>query len=1067
LPKTPAHNALKKLWSMVLLATDGVAGQSEPVRRPRVYSIAPGAPFLETLVEALLSGAICGGPIDLGTAVIYVPTRRAALALSQLLVRRATAISMLLPKIVPLGALDEESDNLIDDELVADADLEETILPAIGTIERRMILTRMILEWARAVRHAIRFVDSSGRRQTDTTEMLLVATTPIDAFSLSNDLARLIDELIIEDIAWDRLKPLCLSAFDDYWRITLDFLNIAMSSWPNVLLERACIDRAQRHVILIEREIIRLRQRGGPIIAAGSTGTNQATARLLAAISRAPNGAVVLPGLDMDLDAGSWQMIGEIGPGKETFATHPQAALRRLLPVLGITRDAVMRIGPRPTPRLRFVAEAMRPAVATATWRAFIDRQGPAIATALDNVIMIEAADEREEALALAIALREVLQTPGKIGALITPDRALAERVRVELKRWAIDVEDSGGTPLTRTTAGAFARLILAFATSRSAADLLALVAHPSTRLGLPAAATVRLVDAFEIGIIRPQVPLRNLENIRALVDAAQALVSEPHAHPSQRRISAATWGALADYLELLRGALLPLNSISGPAPLAQWLAVHRLTYANLSALSPEPASSAALGQSELAILFDLLADSAGVAIELDAVEYAALFAATARETRVQNRADAHPRLAILGLLEARLLRFDVAMLGGLDETIWPPQTDSDAFLNRPMRLELGLTPPERRIGQTAHDFVALLGSPRVLISRALKRGGTPTVASRFVRRLAALAGEPVWATRRRAGDAYLALARAIDTPAVARRVKRPEPRPPVHLRPKALSVTRIETLRRDPYSIFAEKILRLVPLEPIGATPGPREIGTLLHGVVAEVIRHTPALQFSRAALASVLDVARAHFAPLLADPGFRAFRWPAIERTLAAFVDWENGRRLLRKAVFVEERGELAIRLSDQSMFRLSATADRLELLDDGSLAVVDFKTGSPPSNREVIAGFAPQLTLEAAMAKRGGFAALPPLTGTAGFYVKLLKSEALEEIRIGDAEHSFDSLVEEHFAGLVMLLDEFCDEATAYVPRPYPQFAARFAPYDHLARVKEWSATGGLADSDSGDS
>jgi ATP-dependent helicase/nuclease subunit B len=1032
------------------------------MRRPRVYSVAPGAPFLDTLVKALLAGKLVAGPVELSATTIYTPSRRAASALRQVLIEHCG--TTLLPRVVPLGALEEEEeDSLIGDGGETDADFDEPILPAITAIDRRMLLTRMILEWARAVRHAIRSVDAAGRRQTDTNETLVVATTPIDAFGLSKDLAHLIDELIIEDVAWEKLTRLCLNSFDDYWRITLDFLNIAISHWPQVLAERNKIDCARRQVLLIEREITRMEQDRGPIVAAGSTGTNRATARLLAAIARAPQGAVVLPGLDMALDPQSWNLIGATAPHAEATATHPQAMLRRLLPILDVSRDEIVSIGPDPPLRLRFVNEAMRPAAATASWRDFIDRESvPAIAGALENVVIIEAADEREEALALAIALREVAQSPAATAALVTPDRALAERVRVELKRWGIDVEDSAGTPLTRTLAGTFARLILAYAGSQTAADLLALVTHPLANLGLSKTTRVPLIEALEIAVIRPGLPIWNRADIDGLVASARALADTPDAHPAQRRLGNSIWPNLADYVARLRDALMPLQMVSGRTPLPNWVKTHRLVFANFCPAPKQPHTLAAAGLPELATLFELLEGAVDLGVEFDAAEYAALFDATANEPRVLQSTRVHPRLTILGLLEARLLRFDVALLGGLDETIWPPQTKSDPFLNRPMRLELGLSAPERRIGQTAHDFVALMGSSKVVISRALKRAGSPTVASRFLQRLAALAGDALWASRRAAGETYLALARALDAPITPHRIARPEPRPPRALRPNALSVTRIETLRRDPYAIYAEKILQLVPLNSIAAEHGPREIGILLHSVLADFARNQPAGLLAGGAAATLIAAARVRFRAFLNDPSFRAFKWPNIERTLNAYAAWENDRRMRATAVFVEERGELDLSLRDGSIFRLSATADRLELLADGGVVLLDFKTGTPPSSREILAGFAPQLTLEAAMAKRGAFAALPQFNGIIdALYVKLLKGDRLEEIAVGDAEHLIDRLVDEHFAGLQVLLNEFSDPATAYIARPYPQFAARFDQYAHLARVKEWSATGGLTD------
>jgi ATP-dependent helicase/nuclease subunit B len=1043
---------------------------ASPKRHPRVYSIRAGAPFLETLADHLLDGSLVPASAGHGLAetTVYVPTRRAAGALAANLAERLSGAGF-LPRILPLGGLDEAGlDGLL--EAAGPVDRDRPDLPfAIGDIERRLILARLILHWSQSIRHALVSIDPAGLVRKDPSEPLVVAGNPVDAFRLSGDLAGMIDEMIIEGVAWDKVQTLCLPQFDDYWRITLDFLKIAIDAWPKLLGERGLVDRATRQMLSIDHEIERLevRRLSGPVIAAGSTGTNRATARLLAAIAHSPQGAVVLPGLDLALDQRAWVMVGAASDATEASASHPQAALRRLLPILRTDRAAVVELGVVPVavaPRIGYLNEALRPAAATGHWPHYVAMTGqPALTQGLADVALIEAADEREEALALAIALREALERPGETVALVTPDRSLAERVRAELQRWNVAVDDSGGLPLGRSQAGALARLTLAAAAAPAGkTGLSGLLAHSFVRLGFSALEQGPLREAFEIGLLRTTIPVDLASEPGALVAAAAQAARGRDAHPAQRRIRPAIWSRLPAYIASLQQALAPLAALTRGASLADWLFAHRQAVERLTQTETGDLALAGPGSSELFDLFAALTEASDPDLVVDGASYAALFDSAVSEILVHPPVPFRPRLAILGLLEARLLTFDQVLLGGLDETIWPPNVTSDAFLNRTMRAELGLSSPERRIGQTAHDFVALMGSRRAILSRALKRAGTPSVASRFLQRMAALAGETHWAAMRQRGEIYLAYARAIDRPQSLKRIGRPRPRPPLDLRPRALSVTRIETLRRDPYAIYAESILGVKPLEAIGAEPGAREIGILLHALVAGFARAHPSGPVPGDALDVLGSAAREVFAELLRRPAFRALRWPRIERALASFLAWERARRDRIEAIACEMRGTLPIALSNGASFLLTATADRLERRVDGSIAVVDFKSGTTPTQEQIAAGFATQVTLEAAMLQRGAFASFPAAVGTIeGAYVNLMKDA--KERKIGSRTDPFTALAEAHFEGLVILLESFEDPDTAYVARPYPQFASQFQPYDHLARVKEWSLSGGVADSE----
>ncbi len=1042
-------------------------------RNANVWTVPPGAPFLPTLARALLDGtlvegfsAAAAGPLGLATATIFVPTRRAARALAATVAEVAGGPAVLLPRILPLGQLELAETGLAFDEPGGADPFAADLPPAVGEVARRMILTRMILAWAAAVRHAIVAVGPDGTRELDSREDLLVARSAADAWALAGDLATLGDELALEGVAWSAVAPLGTDTFDRYWRITLDFLDIAVTRWPLILADRGEVDRAARQIALADAEVARLAGRdasAGPVIVAGSTGASAAAARLIGAVARHPSGAVVLPGLDTGLDAAGWAAVGR--DAAEPAASHPQAGLKHLLGALGVDRAAVRPLGTLDAPRAaraRFVGEALRPAETTDAWRG-ASRAGADLDRALDGVTVIEAADEREEALAAALVLREALEGPGT-AVLVTPDRVLGRRVREELARWSVEIDESGGESLGTTPAGALARLVLDCALQDLApVEVLALLAHPEARFGRPRAEVARLARVLEIAVLRGVLPPRALHDPAGLIARARHLAGGRHAPDALRRVTPADFDALARLVSDVVEALAPLHELPARSPLPAWVAAHADV---LDAIAVSPDGDTVLTGTDgnaLHALFDALDEAAEPAIAPDCPGYAALFDRWAAETPVRGPDRSHPRVKILGLIEARLLDADLVVLGGLDETVWPPAARTDAFLNRPMRTALGLPPPERRIGETAHDLQMALGQARVVLTRARKRGGAPTVPSRFLQRLAAFGGES-WDRCRARGERVLALAAALDRPEAVAPVPRPAPRPDLDLRPTRLSVTRIETLRRDPYAIYAEHVLKLRPAEPIGAPMGPAFYGTGFHGVVSDFVKAHPDGPLPPGAAADLLRRSEAAFADCFADPTFRAFLWPRIARWTEAFAAWESGRRGGKTITEVEAAGALDVPLADGSTFRLTAVADRMELSPAGLVTVVDYKTGVAPSLREVQVGFAPQLTLEAAMVERGAFPALGKHLGVeAALYVKFGTADAVETRALAWKDRGFADVVAEHFKGLVELLNAFRDPATGYVARPFPQFAARYNAYDHLSRVKEWSASGGAGAED----
>ena len=1034
--------------------------------------------MLPAVARALLDGRLApsldlSDPLALASVRVYVPSRRAGRALAQALTQ-AGGGALILPQILPLGAFEDEREGWPRDPEEEDLDPDPAIPPAIGDMARRLSLTRLILAWGKALKGAIVWEDGApvyGDREAN-----LVAATPASAFALAHDLAQLIDEMIIEGVDWPRLDHLVTGDLDRYWEITLRFLDITRERWPQALNERGQIDAAARRARLIAREARKLAEgKSGPVVAVGSTGTNAATATLLAAIAASPKGAVVLPGLDRDLDDEAWNAIGWNKSAEAGFASgagHPQATLRRLLDLLGVARRDVIELEPPPPAlalRGKFLSEALRPAELTHRWRERRKRLSDAdIRIALAGVALVEAQDEREEALACAVLLRETLETPGKRAALVTPDRGLARRVRAELARWGVSVEDSGGEQLLRTAAGALAGLVIeAAAETTPPSCVAAVLAHRDVRLGFSDAEWPRARDDFEIACLRGRPADDALADLPKLVRLAREAAGEVPAHPALRALDEARWAAVETLGQRLSRAFAPLAALrdAGAEPLPDWLAPHRPALDALPARAASEAPRQGRDRAALAQLLDETAEAADAELMLGCGDYAA-FMLRLLDAEAMVPEAGHPRLVLLGALEARLIDAERVVVGGLDETVWPAVASTDAFLNRPMRAAAGLSPPERRVGQAAHDFVMALGVADVAITRAKRRGGAPTVASRLLQRMEAVAGEEVWAAMRARGVISLSWARRQDRTRPegdsGRRspASRPAPAPPVALRPTQLSVTRIETLRRDPYAIHVERILRLQPLDGYGLDEDRAALGSALHDIVARFASTRPLGPLPADARDALIGIAREVFGARLDDSGFRTLEWPRVVAILERYLDWERARRATLREVAFEKAGALDLALADGSAFRLTATLDRIERHEGGGLCVVDFKTGGVPGPGEVEAGFSPQLTLEAAMAARGAFGQEFAEGGFSGVYVALKPAEA-KESRAGGAKADFAAMAQAHLDSARDMLSAYRDPATPYLSHPAAGFEPTYSDVAHLARVKEWSATGGEGD------
>ena len=1004
---------------------------------PNVFSIPPGKPFLATLVNALLAGRLITGfpdpadPLSLARATLLLPTRRACRAVLDCFLDIGGP-ALLLPRIRAIG---DEEDNAAGLSAAID-DGAVDVPPAIPGLLRRTTLMRFILAWGNAAGEERR-----PRRMTAS-----------DATFLAGELARLMDLLSTQGVPWDNLDAILPQELQEHWQVTHDFLQVARQGWPRFLAAHGSIDPAQRRRLVMEAELARLgRSPDQPVIAAGSTGSIPTTAELLAAISRLPRGALVLPGYDRHLSAELWANIAGAGSG-QIVASHPQSSLHALVTRCHLPPDGAVvhldhGLDEAMAAREALFSRVMWPAEATGQWR--IARPAPdEISLALSGVGLIEAASEEEEGLAIALAMRQGLEAPGAHIALITPNRALARRVTAELQRFELTVDDTAGTPLSETTPGVLARLVAETAAQDFAAlPLLALLKHPLARFGLTREHLLRAVSVLEKAALRGLRPRGGISGLRAALTATGR----------DKRNARATADELAlalDLVERIEANLQPLATCLASAEAMAMIEVadvHRAAIATLIDGSAEDA-----GEGVLWTFFDELADAGESGLVIAPREYAGAIEALMREQPTRATHEGHSRLRIYGLLEARLLPADRVILGGLNEGIWPATARTDAWLSRGMRLAMSLPAPEQRIGLSAHDFTQALGAREVIFTRALKAGTAPSVPSRWLQRLAAVIGEHSYQGLREKGRTFLDIAGVIDAGnGEVHPCPQPEPRPPLAARPRALSVTEIETLIRDPYAIYAKHVLKLHRLDDLCETIDARERGTLIHACLERVQEGLARGERDRAAL---LAMAEREFASENAWPQVRAFWWPRFLRIFDWFLLFDERRRIAGTQVVIEASGRITWP-APAGLFTLRGRADRLEIGVSGT-KLIDFKTGGVPTGRDIRDGFAPQLTLEAAMLQRGAFAASdsPGMPVDELLYVQLSGGDppAREDAVKPEPGDHLASLIDAAWAGLHHLVAAFDEADAPYRALGHAAKAAHYNDYLHLARVREWGVT-----------
>lgn len=1053
------------------------------MRRGAVYTIANGTPFLPALVRALVAGQFSpeggGGidPLDLSATTILLPTRRAERALADACLSVTGRRAMLLPRIRAISGPDEDqllvgavrSSAAAGDGTAAALELP----PAIDKTERLLLLTRLVLQWSLAQQSADGGADKSS-----------TARTPAQACTMARELAELMDLVEREGRTLDGLADLVPETFSEHWQKSVDFLKIITEFWPSVLSDRGLMSPWDRQNRLLQAEAERLRRSApsGPVIVAGVTGSIPATVELMQAVCGLEQGAIVLPGLDLDLDDESWEAIA---PG---HPEHPEFGLKRLLKALGVSRAEVKPLdGSEPVRALsvrgHFISEAMRPTETTAQWHDWVaaaDKDD--IRNGLQDVQLIEAANPPEEAEAIALIMREAAEHKDKHAALVTPDRLLARRVAIRLESWGIRVDDSAGRPFTKTVPGAFLELVIdAIAKDFAPVQTMALLKHPLARFGLSQREVRFAARALELKVFRQTYIGRGLDGLETGLKRARTLREEAIGRRREQEAVGAEgddvidddgiwhedWQRAQDLVARMRTAFAPLlrSFAEGDAmPLDQLAAQHAAAAEAASRLTEEEVELGAepeLYKNEAgqcaSSFFTGLIGSADAAPAIPARDYPDLYRGLVGTLPpVIPSVPKHPRLSIWGPMESQLLSADVVILGSLNETTWPDSTDPGPWLNRPMRAQLELPSPEEDIGREARGFVSLMGAREVYLTRAKKVDGVPSVPSRWLLRMSALIAGLGIDDALSPKSPWLAWARARDAAPTRERGQRPEPRPPLSARPRHMSVSGIERWIMNPYAVFAGQILRLRAMHKLGAEPDAALKGQILHEAMSKfALRYPEALPVH--ARDELTDIAKDILEHYVSHPKIAAFWIPRFERFADWFVETEEKRRKGLSKTMAEIEGAISVPAPAGS-FRIVARADRLDLGPDG-LIITDYKTGTLPTGGDVKEGRKPQLPLEAAIAAAGGFAGLPREQRVLSLrYIKASGAEPPGEEREVRTDDGIDALARDVLAGVTGLIAAFDDAATPYAATRRSGYSYDYDDYAHLARVAEWAQQAG---------
>ena len=992
---------------------------------PKVYSVAAHRGFADALVAGLIP-RYSNDEFGLAKTTLLLPSARAARTVTEAFVRHygeSGEGGMLMPRMVMVG----------------DLDLDESLGPLLDPLGQSDIppAAEPTQRWLELSRHVAAAFAETQRE---------VPPAPT-LFRLAREMGAMLDRLNAEEIEpADLLKDTVKDRFPDvatHWQEGLWLYAKVQAHWNDSLAHLGAIDASQRRNLLFDRAAQRWKAQPPPtpIIAAGVTSAAPALARLLRVVSDLPQGAVILPDLALENSLGedAWDELGVAGQpdeqdgllfGASDAVTHPQYHLKLLLGRMGVNRKEVepwhrSGMGAAPPARSHAIASLFLPPKASQSWADL-----PAEKRQLSGVKVMELPAIEDEAQSVALLIRKALEEPEKRVALITPDRTLARRLVAHLKRWEINADDSAGLALNLTAAGRFFLQLSEIVAEQSApVSLISALSHPLVKqddMRGPWLSALRKFDE-ELRGPRPAAGLGPLASV-----AKKAGVSD-------------WWDSVQPHIGTLLG-LADQEECDFGAALAEVVKV-------AEALAGDAIWAKQDGRALSGFVEDLQLHLAQNPALIAPADLALIMSDAMADVAVRPPYGGHPRVAIYGLLESRMTRADLVICAGLNEGTWPRIPAPDPLLAPPILRALGVPGADFRIGLAAHDLAGALGAPEVVLSRSARDMDGPTIPSRFLLRVKALLGnldKKGDLDARYREEQAPQLARALDEAERTPKYERPKPDPSASLRNVAIKVTALDRLLGDPFQFYAGEILKLKELEALDADVGPAWQGSLVHDILDAW--HKSGQKGGPDALITLADkhMVAENISPLL----WNLWR-PRVQQSL----EWAAGQIAAdkpgRKVLASEIDGEMHVQ-----GVKIYGRADRIDRLEDGSLAIVDYKTGTPPKAKQTEAGYALQLGILGLIAGDGGFKGIIG-DATAFEYWTLKKKPGSDQfgdvvtpVKTGNKRSGLEpeDFLPHHRDKLDLAISKYIKGSEPFTARLNPDYEG-YSTYDQLMRLDEW--------------
>ena len=933
-------------------------------------------------------------PDKLSQILFLLPNRRSCQSMADAFVRRQGTKPTILPRMVPIEDVEEDEVFLSGNIAVLDK-----IEPAVNPTERLLLFTRLIMQKP---------------------ELGIKRISLAQAYSLAQNLAQFMDTIYNENLSFDNLQNIVPVEYAAHWQQTLQLLQIITEAWPEILQERGKIDSIVRRHQLLEAEM-QLWQQQNPaykIVIAGSTAPFPLLKKLVQTVLNLSGGEVYLYGLDKNLEDFAWESIDE---------NHPQYELKELLDFLHISRNEITDIPALTSWREKFVSEVMRPAASSSEWRKLNDNPLPM--SAFENISMLNCDDIRQEAKSIALIIRRTLEEKEKTAALVTMDRNLSRRVISELQKWGITADDSSGKPLNLSALGIYLRLICDYFEEKSLTSLIALLKHPFTSCGFKRSDFNMQVRRLE-KLWREEKPLT--EDLQNLLDDFKQRV-QPLADIYVRPL-ANIKDVFATHIQVAE-RLADTDIKSGDKII--WRGDDGRVAGNF--------------------ISDFLAECDNLG-EIAMLDYSQFFNILLSQQNVRIRYGMHPRVKILGPIEARLTQYDVTIIGEVNEGIWPKAPNADMWLSRPMKKDFGLPQPERSVGLSAADFSHLLHAPKVYMTRSQKLDGAPTNKSRWWLRM-----ETVLEANFSSGadkyafiytQPYTYWAKTLDYTGNYTPIEAPNPRPEVSRRPRRLSASNVEKLMRDPYTIYAKYILNLKPLKDLDCEKQASDYGSVVHKVLQR-FNDRYNQQFPLTAKQELLSLGEEEFANSGISEELMTFWWPKFMKSVDWLVANEAGYRPDISVVHNETKGFVKFSAAAGD-FEVEAIADRIDETKSGELNILDYKTGRARSIKEMENSYAPQLPIEGLIAQKGGFAGLNSKK------VNSLQYWTFKNQKIATKQEQSETAIDNIEKVLKSLINEFDNPSRPYIVNSAGK--SGYSDYEHLSRFLEWSVKDSSTDNSS---